>query len=175
MSRSRDQERDLFRMLTEFHDQVPGRLGHPPVVWVGGDAKDPHPLEGVFDDGEDVDGGAVEQGDGEEVGRSGSPSPDCVGTPPGSAPTCSARRGPRATYDDAVAVLEDAARDPGLPAGPGRGDREDPGGAGRDPGRAGQPARDSLTRGPCQVPTADARDGRRGHQPWSVITTPVSA
>jgi phosphoserine phosphatase len=24
-------------------------------------------------------------------------------------------------------------------------------------------------------PTADARDGRRGHQPWSVITTPVSA
>ena len=69
VSRSRDQERDRFRMLTEFHDQVPGRLGHPPVVWVGGDAKDPHPLEGVFDDGEDVDGGAVEQGDGEEVGR----------------------------------------------------------------------------------------------------------
>lgn len=83
--------------------------------------------------------------------------------------------GPRATYDDAVAVLEDARADPGLPAGPGRGDREDPGGAGRDPGRAGQPARDSLTRGPCQVPTADARDGRRGNQPWSVITTPVSA
>ena len=26
-----------------------------------------------------------------------------------------------------------------------------------------------------QVPTADARDGRRGNQPWSVITTPVSA
>jgi hypothetical protein len=25
------------------------------------------------------------------------------------------------------------------------------------------------------VPTADARDGRRGNQPWSVITTPVSA
>ena len=36
-------------------------------------------------------------------------------------------------------------------------------------------ARDSLTGGPCQVPTADARDGRRGNQPWSVITTPVSA
>ena len=53
--------------------------------------------------------------------------------------------------------------------------REDPGGAGRDPGRAGQPVRDSLTRGPCKVPTADARDGRRGNQPWSVITTPVSA
>jgi hypothetical protein len=35
----------------------------------------------------------------------------------------------------------------------------------RWPRRAGQPARDSLTRGPCQVPTADARDGRRGHQP----------
>jgi hypothetical protein len=48
-------------------------------------------------------------------------------------------------------------------------------GAGRDPGRAGQPARDSLTREPCQVPTADACDGRRGNQPWSVITTPVSA
>ena len=44
-----------------------------------------------------------------------------------------------------------------------------------DRGRAGQPARDSLTRGPCQVPTADARDGRRSNQPWSVITTPVSA
>jgi hypothetical protein len=44
-----------------------------------------------------------------------------------------------------------------------------------DWGRAGQPARDSLTRGPCQVPTADACDGRRGNQPWSVITTPVSA
>ena len=41
--------------------------------------------------------------------------------------------------------------------------------------RLGQPARDSLTRGPRQVPTADARDGRRGNQPWSVITTPVSA
>ena len=56
-----DQERDRFRMLTDFHDQVPGHLGHPPVVWVGGDAKDPHALAGVFDDGEDVDGGAVEQ------------------------------------------------------------------------------------------------------------------
>ena len=33
--------------------------------------------------------------------------------------------------------------------------REDTGGASRDPGRAGQPARDSLTRGPCQVSTAD--------------------
>ena len=39
----------------------------------------------------------------------------------------------------------------------------------------GKPVRDSLTRGPCKVPTADARDGRRGNQPWSVITTPVSA
>jgi hypothetical protein len=58
---------------------------------------------------------------------------------------------------------------------PGRGDREDPGGAGRDPGRAGQPVLDSLTRGPCQVPAADARDGRRGNQAWSVITMPVSA
>lgn len=58
---------------------------------------------------------------------------------------------------------------------PGRGDREDPGGAGRDPGRGGHPVRDSLTRGPCKVPTADSRDGRRGNQPWSVITTPVSA
>ena len=43
------------------------------------------------------------------------------------------------------------------------------------PPGAGQPARDSLTCGPCQVPTADACDGRRGNQPWSVITTPVSA
>jgi hypothetical protein len=42
-------------------------------------------------------------------------------------------------------------------------------------GRAGQPARGSLTRGPRQVPAADACDGRRGNQPWSVITTPVSA
>jgi hypothetical protein len=25
------------------------------------------------------------------------------------------------------------------------------------------------------VPAADARDGRRSNQPWSVITTPVSA
>ena len=25
------------------------------------------------------------------------------------------------------------------------------------------------------MPTADSRDGRRGKQPWSVITTPVSA
>jgi hypothetical protein len=64
-----DQERDRFRMLTDFHDQVPGHLGHPPVVWVGGDTKDPHALTGVFDDGEDVDRAAVEQGDGEEVGR----------------------------------------------------------------------------------------------------------
>ena len=39
----------------------------------------------------------------------------------------------------------------------------------------GNPARVSLTRGPCQVPAANARDGRRGNQPWSVITTPVSA
>jgi hypothetical protein len=39
----------------------------------------------------------------------------------------------------------------------------------------GNPARDSLTRGPCQVPTADAQDGGRRNQPWSVITTPVSA
>jgi hypothetical protein len=41
--------------------------------------------------------------------------------------------------------------------------------------RAGHPAHDSLTCGPRQVPTADARDDRRGNQPWSVITTPVSA
>ena len=72
-------------------------------------------------------------------------------------------------------VVEDAGIDPGLPAGPGRGNREDPGVAGRNPRRAGQPARDFLTHGPWQVPTADARDGRRGNQPWSVITTPVSA
>jgi hypothetical protein len=65
--------------------------------------------------------------------------------------------------------------DPGLSAGSGRGDLEDPGGAGRDRGRAGQPARDCLTRGPCQVPAAAACDGRRGNQPWSVIITPVSA
>ncbi|MGB6453912.1 MAG: hypothetical protein WBH47_05395 [Streptosporangiaceae bacterium] len=39
----------------------------------------------------------------------------------------------------------------------------------------GNPACVSLTRGPGQVPTANARDGRRGNQPWSVITTPVSA
>ena len=31
------------------------------------------------------------------------------------APTCSAREGPRATYDDAVAVLEDAAQIPAYP------------------------------------------------------------
>ena len=79
---------------------------------MGGNAQDPHALADVFDDGEDVDAAAVEQGDGEEVGRRGSPSPDCAGTPPRSAPTCSARRRPRATYDDAVAVLEDAAQIP---------------------------------------------------------------
>jgi hypothetical protein len=39
----------------------------------------------------------------------------------------------------------------------------------------GNPARVSLTRGPCQAPTANARDGRCANQPWSVITTPVSA
>jgi hypothetical protein len=43
------------------------------------------------------------------------------------------------------------------------------------PGTGWATARDSLTRGPCQLPTADARDGGRGNQPWSVITTPVSA
>lgn len=60
-------------MLTDFHDQVPGHLEHPPVVWVGDDTKDPHALAGVFDDGEDVEGGAVEQGDGEEAGREDRP------------------------------------------------------------------------------------------------------
>ena len=33
----------------------------------------------------------------------------------------------------------------------------------------------SVTQPIWTVPTADARDGRRGNQPWSVITTPVSA
>ncbi len=39
----------------------------------------------------------------------------------------------------------------------------------------GNPPATPLTCGPCQVPTSDARDGRRSNQPWSVITTPVSA
>ena len=41
----------------------------PTGCLTGWDAKDPHAPAGVFDDGEDLDGGAVEQGDGEEVGR----------------------------------------------------------------------------------------------------------
>jgi Pyridoxamine 5'-phosphate oxidase len=43
------------------------------------------------------------------------------------------------------------------------------------PGRTEQTVRDSLTRAPSKASAADARDGRRGHHPWSVITTPVSA
>jgi hypothetical protein len=39
----------------------------------------------------------------------------------------------------------------------------------------GNPPATPLRCGPCQVPTADARDCRRSNQPWSVVTTPVSA
>jgi len=42
-------------------------------------------------------------------------------------------------------------------------------------GRAGQTHPRLPDPRACQVPTADSRDGRRGNQPWSVITTPVSA
>jgi hypothetical protein len=106
-----DQERDRFRMLTGFHDQVPGHLGHPLAAWAGGDTKDPHALAGVLDDGHDADGGAVEQGDGKEPGREDRLRLTAPGPRPGR-PGCPARRGPSATCDDAVAVLEDAAQIP---------------------------------------------------------------
>jgi len=38
-----------------------------------------------------------------------------------------------------------------------------------------RPTNNLASEGSGYLPTADARDGRRGNQPWSVITTPVSA
>ena len=62
------QELDRLGALVEVHEQVPGLLGDPGVVRMGGHAEDPDAAGGVLDDCQDVGGGAVEQVNGEEVG-----------------------------------------------------------------------------------------------------------
>ena len=55
-------------VAVEVHQQVPGHLAYPRVIGMVGDAEDPDPAGCVFDDCQDVGGGAVEEIDGDEVG-----------------------------------------------------------------------------------------------------------
>jgi hypothetical protein len=55
-------------MLVEIHHEVPCLLGDPFRGRVGGDPQDVDAPGGVFDDGQAIRLGAVQQIDGEEVG-----------------------------------------------------------------------------------------------------------
>jgi hypothetical protein len=58
---------DPVRLFAEVHDQVAGLLGGPFSGWMPGDSEDANAPAGVFDHGQDVGLGAVEQAGREEV------------------------------------------------------------------------------------------------------------
>jgi hypothetical protein len=64
-----EQELDAVDVAVEVHQQVPGHLAHPRVIGMVSDAEDPDPAGGVSDCRQYICGGAVEEIDGEEVGR----------------------------------------------------------------------------------------------------------
>jgi hypothetical protein len=63
-----DEELDGLGVLVKVHQEVPGLLADPRCGRVGGGPEDVDAPGGVFDDGQAVHLGAVQQVDGEEVG-----------------------------------------------------------------------------------------------------------